>query len=187
MSPLVFLDCETLGLGLDDPIWEIGLIRREPDGIETEHHFLVAGPDGMPYDAPDDFPEPFASDFQERYHDSDADLTDHDELKVLLRYLLRPVNGIKPHIVGAVPNFDTERIAHQFGVTGWHYHLVDVENLIVGYTYGAGSARFQPPWNSDDLSRTIGIRPEMYDRHTALGDARWARDIYDAITRKDRP
>ena len=36
---LVFLDTETLGLGLDDPIWEIAAIRREDDGTETRYHW----------------------------------------------------------------------------------------------------------------------------------------------------
>jgi hypothetical protein len=34
-TALVFLDTETLGLGIDDPIWEIAAIRREPDGTEV--------------------------------------------------------------------------------------------------------------------------------------------------------
>ena len=44
---LVFLDTETLGLGLDDPIWEIAAIRREDDGTETRYHWHLtdgAGP-----------------------------------------------------------------------------------------------------------------------------------------------
>lgn len=177
--PLVFLDTETLGLGLDDPIWEVGLIRREPDGAETTHHFLLADPDGQPLEAPPGFPEPFAADFQRRYYDADPDLTDHDEIKVLLRYLLRD----RPHVVGAVPNFDTERIFHQLGVSGWHYHLIDVENLAVGYLAGKGLPLPPLPWSSDDLSLAVGIDPGKYTRHTALDDARWARDIHDAITK----
>jgi hypothetical protein len=39
-----------------------------------------------------------------------------------------------------------------------------------------------PPWDSEVLSRAVGVDPNAYERHTALGDARWARDIYDAVT-----
>lgn len=40
-----------------------------------------------------------------------------------------------------------------------------------------------PPWRSDDLSRTCGVEPPSDDeRHTALGDARWALRWYDAMT-----
>ena len=38
------------------------------------------------------------------------------------------------------------------------------------------------PWKSDDLSAALGIKVSDEDRHTALGDARWARAIYDAVT-----
>ena len=38
------------------------------------------------------------------------------------------------------------------------------------------------PWDSDEISRVVGVDPDDFDRHTALGDARWARAIYDAIT-----
>jgi hypothetical protein len=74
----------------------------------------------------------------------------------------------------------------------WHYHLVDVEALAVGYLHGRhsdvilpdeGYARISPPWKSDDLSRAVGVEPATDDeRHTALGDARWAMRLYDAIT-----
>jgi hypothetical protein len=42
-------------------------------------------------------------------------------------------------------------------------------------------SRLAPPWNSNDLSRGLGIDPDAYERHTALGDARWVRDQYDAM------
>ena len=196
-SPLVFLDTETLGLGLDDPIWEIALIRRETDGAETEHHFLLARPNNAPLTAPADFPEPFASDFAARYSIDDPDYTEHGDLIPILRYLFRD----RPHVVGAVPNFDTERIAHQLGVSGWHHHLIDVENLAVGWMagkefgyrqgYDAASSTdeviwppFRPPvlpWDSDALSAAVGVDPERFPRHTALGDARWAKAIYDSV------
>lgn len=68
-----------------------------------------------------------------------------------------------------------------------HYHLVDVENLAAGYL--AAQCRLQkawltlplPPWNSDALSTAIGVDLAIFDRHTALGDARWSRAIYDQI------
>lgn len=37
------------------------------------------------------------------------------------------------------------------------------------------------PWDSERLSSWFGINPEHYERHSALGDARWARDLWDAI------
>jgi hypothetical protein len=83
-----------------------------------------------------------------------------------------------------------------------HYHLCDVENLAVGWlsAYAAYLERdgtvaehaldraaelrriAAPPWNSDELSRAVGVEPDEDERHTALGDAKWARAIYDAVT-----
>ena len=38
------------------------------------------------------------------------------------------------------------------------------------------------PWKSDDLSAALGVTVSDEDRHTALGDAKWAMRIYDAVT-----
>jgi hypothetical protein len=89
------------------------------------------------------------------------------------------------HIVGAVPNFDTEVLASLLRDVGftpaWHYHLVDVENLAVGYL-AATSRDVQPPWSSNELTARLGLPPvPEQDRHTALGDARWARAVYDRV------
>jgi hypothetical protein len=68
------------------------------------------------------------------------------------------------------------RLLHRNGVLHrWHYHLVDVEAL------AAGSLGIEPPWKSDDLAAALDITVAGEDRHTALGDARWARAIYDAV------
>lgn len=37
------------------------------------------------------------------------------------------------------------------------------------------------PWDSERLSSWFGIDPARYERHSALGDAQWARDLWDAI------
>jgi hypothetical protein len=83
------------------------------------------------------------------------------------------------HIVGAVPSFDEERLCrllHSHGVLHrWHYHLVDVEAL------AAGRLGVEPPWNSRDLAEAIGVVQREEDKHTALGDARWAKAIYDEV------
>ena len=80
----------------------------------------------------------------------------------------------------------------------WHYHLIDTEALAVGYLHGINSHGHSSvtcaenciddnmlpglPWKSDDLSAALGITVSEEDRHTALGDAKWARAIYDAVT-----
>ena len=175
MSPLVFLDCETLGLGINDPIWEIAAIRRESDGTENRYHFHVSDAEGRRLTPPDGFPDRFRADFDARY----------GQVPPLppctLRPLLRNLFSDRPHIVGAVPGFDTTRIEHQLGVSGWHHHLIDVEALAVGWLRGRGRPMPDLPWDSDNLSRMVGVDPDRFDRHTAMGDALWTQAIYDRI------
>lgn len=88
--------------------------------------------------------------------------------------------------MGAVPSFDDERLRKLLApyrqpqsLAGWHYHLVDVEALV------AGKFGVAPPWDSDELSMKAGVDPEQFDRHTALGDARWAKALYESVIGPD--
>lgn len=182
MSDIVFMDTETLGVHLASPIWEFAAIRRNSDGSELSLHLLIHH-DVHPWF--DDLPEQFQRDYLNRWDGAAAIEQDHaaDRICAFL--------ADRPHIVGAVPNFDTERIDHQLLhphglVAPWHYHLVDVENLAVGYLRGLYAAQGQampidPPWKSDELSAAIGVDPAQFDRHTAMGDVLWVRAQYDAI------
>lgn len=91
------------------------------------------------------------------------------------------------HMVGAVPSFDDERLRKLLRANGacpeWHYHLIDVEALAVGYLRGTNQmGMVDLPWKSDTLSRACGVDPPSDDdRHTALGDARWAKRLYETI------
>lgn len=188
-APLVFLDTETTGLALDDDIWEVAAIRRETDGRETAHRLFLK----HSIRKCERLPDSFRRDHELRYDPDDAVYPGD-----AAAYLDPLLSDGRPHIVGAVPNFDTERIAlllraHGFE-PGWHYHPIDVETLAVGYLRGtyvgaqqAGGIEPLPgllslPWDSDDLSRQVGVEPPTDTRHTALGDAQWARAIYDQIT-----
>jgi DNA polymerase III epsilon subunit-like protein len=45
----------------------------------------------------------------------------------------------------------------------------------------AGAIGQEPPWNFDAMLAVFGLQYAEEDRHTALGDARMARDLYDAV------
>ncbi len=194
MTAILFMDTETTGLSLEDDIWEFAAIRRERDGSECEHHMFIQH-DTQRCNA---LPPSFLADHQKRFPVATGTgwhpaVVDQKTAAVNVHALT--AGGV--HIVGAVPNFDTERLAillRRYGIEpGWHYHLIDVENLAVGYLYGKAAALMRTgdpswaidvplPWDSDLLSRALGVEPPSDDvRHTALGDARWARDIYDAV------
>lgn len=103
------------------------------------------------------------------------------------------------HLVGVNPAFDAAflgRFLHANGCSeAWHYHLVDVLPFAAGWLYGyrEGSAdakgkdgivdeAAELPWSSTELSLAIGVDPDNFGRHTALGDARWAQAMYKAAT-----
>jgi hypothetical protein len=199
---LAFLDTETVTLEPGpDVVWEIGVITRDAGRPDAEWRYQLrpnmakANPESLE-----------VCRFAERYELAD---------KRAQALAWSPLNGNEPaklthagaaltvhallrgrHIVGAVTNFDTERLSLWMrkafaGVPDyrdpWHYHLVDVENLAVGFLAGqvqahTGTAEgLQPPWSSDDLGKMCGVEPDEDEKHTALGDARWARDLYDKI------
>lgn len=205
-ASLAFVDCETTGVHPGRLPWEIAIIRREPDGTEETCHLQIADVDLSNAD-------PFGlkiGGFYQRHglvggNPGGAAVEVEREAALLVERYTRGA-----HLVGAVPNFDAETFdamlrRHRL-VPAWHYHLIDVEALAVGYVHGvlkraiddAEMRDEQPPafkgqsvslpWKSDDLSRACGVEPPSEeDWHTALGDARWAKRWYDAITGRTQP
>ena len=203
MTRPVFIDTETTGLDPDrHAIWEVALIT--PDGNEHVWQFPV---DEVSAD-------PFALDIG-RYWDRrwpvgiqevshlDAIYQAHSP-KSRRRNFPDQGRAIKPgrdwcehfrdltaglHLAGAVVSFDEERLRrllHQHGILHrWHYHLIDVEALAVGYLMRepvrAGFDGSMLPWKSDELSAELDVTVSEEDRHTALGDAKWAMRVYDAV------
>lgn len=199
LSDIVFLDTETLGLDHDAPIWEFAAIRRQASGTETSLHIFI---EHEPEPWLSEMPARFAADYRDRYNlvDDIPVYTEYDAAEMIVDFLHDDEQP--PHIVGAVPDFDTTRLTrllvrNEFaGVTRcerialacqtmphrlpWHYHLIDVENLAVGYLSALGQL-IDPPYKSDTLSAALGVDPEQFDRHTAMGDVLWVRAQYDAI------
>ena len=207
MTGICFIDTETTGLDPDrHAIWEVALIT--PGGDEHVWQFPV---NEMAAD-------PFALNigrYWDRRWGTDNDVSVLDAIYEAHNAKSRRKNfpdegrAIRPdvtwarrfrdltagcHLAGAVVSFDEERLRrllHGLGVLHrWHYHLVDVEALAVGYLaakIAASNGAADPglislPWDSDMLSAALGVTVSDEDRHTALGDARWARAIYDAVT-----
>ena len=182
MGSLVFLDTETTGLDLDDDIWEFAGIRRDLDGAQTELHLFIEH-DAEKADL--HLPEKFLADHDARF-DAEHAVSRTDAARLIHRLLLPSDDGTKVHVVGAVPSFDTERLALLLDGAGfippWHHHLIDVEALAVGFLEGTQPRYRTPlPWNSDGLSRRLGVEPPTAGRHTAMGDALWAMSLYDAV------
>ena len=189
MSTVVFLDTETTGL---DPerhqIWEIGIIA---DRVEYEFHLPVnlakADPTGLRigrfYERRKALEKPWVGRVAEvsRWR-ADAAKWETATPLDMAEMVASVLDG--KHMVGAVPSFDAGFLkpwlnAHGHAAT-WHYHLVDVEAL------AAGKLGLAPPWKSYDLYRAVGVDPDQFDQHTALGDARMARAVYQAVLMPDQ-
>lgn len=178
-APLCFLDTETTSLNRRTrQAWDIGLIRREPDGSEEESAFFVKDLDLREAD-----PTSLRiGRFYDRYR------MDHEVKDGLDRYLyLAPIGAARAVermtrgavLVGAVPSFDEETLARLLYDNGlvpaWNYHLVDVETL------AAGALRMPPKWDFDKVLAAYGLTYDEADRHTAIGDARMAMWLFDAV------
>lgn len=170
MSDLCFLDTETLGLDPLAPVWEFACIRVRPGLPVVVREFTIEhDPSGWVHT----LPVSFQQDYYRRYHAASAltEPTAAEEIHFL-------TNGAT--IVGCNPGFDldSQRLAGLLRRNGiepaWHYHPQDTASLAVGFLAGRG--QLPPmPWKSDELSRLIGVDPARFDRHTALGDARWCQ------------
>lgn len=186
-APIVFVDTETDGVHSTRKAWEVALIRRNPHtGLDDELSFFVrinlrdSDPQGLTVGGFYDrhpvgrqlakFPIGAVARPQEP---TGKLLTTTEAAQTVASW----THGA--HIVGNVPSFDTitlDRLMRGEGVLPtWHHHLICVQNLAVGWLAAQG-VKPQIPWRSDDLAALCGVPPlPAEDRHTALGDARWAK------------
>ncbi|MFG2046160.1 hypothetical protein ACGFIW_01850 [Micromonospora sp. NPDC048935] len=189
-QPRVWLDTETTGLDFYRRPWEIALIVRRPGQPDIEHQWFIhpadldlknADPDSLKFGR-----------FYERHPHgpalaAGADPWDVPRLDWVYRILdvlpqIAELTSGRAIIHGSNPSFDTDMLARSLGELGmtppWHYHSEDVPGVARGWLLGRG---LPAPRKSDDISRACGIDPQAYDRHSALGDCRWLRDLSDLI------
>jgi hypothetical protein len=174
--PLIFLDTETTSLDRRTRrIWDLAYIRRFPDHDSETQAFVEvslkhADPNSLKIGG-------YYKRHPTPYGDSRRNvgpLLSEGRAARLVASEFRDAL-----LVGAVPSFDEETLADLLFRHGlqstWHYHFVDVETL------AAGRWGLQPPWDFDAVLARAGLKYDEAERHTALGDARMVRDLYDAI------
>ena len=181
--PLLFLDTETLGLDIEAPIWEVAAIRVEPHSEQTKTWLVEHDPtdeNGVPW--LNSLPDSFAEDYLNRFVRFSGRACNPFGVVEQLAELAKGAI-----VCGSNPSFDMQRLeklsidCEAFRAFGWHYHAMDIPTLAHGWLLGKGIAP-APPWKSDFLSQACGVSPRDFDRHSALGDARWCKALWERIT-----
>lgn len=209
--PLAFIDTETTGLDVDHhDAWEIAVIHRRPGHPDAEYLWQIrvslaeADPEALDING---YHRRFAvpqGELAVRLATGAMPAARPMSGRDLMLDLMAILDGSV--LVGSNPAFDERFLTKLFRQAGtvpaWHYRTRDIATMAVGHLYGQAytltkqqcDAAFYgradkllaDGWKSYELSRLMGIEPPgSLDAHTALGDARWARDVYDAITKAD--
>lgn len=176
---LYFLDTETLGLDREAPVWEFAAIRIH-DGEEVARtEFLIEHDRGGWLDT---LPEQFRADYRARYW-AELAIPQHQAAREIR---LMTDGAI---IAGSNPAFDMDRLElllRQAGEEpGWHYHPLDIPSMVIGcITEGIPGVAERLTWRSTDLSRLVGVDPDGFARHTAMGDVQWCLAQWRQMTAK---
>jgi hypothetical protein len=191
----VILDCETTSLEPDyktgrGVIWELGCIELDDEGgpaaVEAVHLWRMK-PDASAAD-----PGALAvGRFYERTGDMrDCCRTAEDLMDPTPRKgggphwsdpkLLAPVVAARlsgATVIGAVPSFDAGFLAAFLRAHGeapsWHYRMRDIGSMAYGWLKGCKrGAEWVPAFDAstDAFACALGVNPERFERHSALGD-----------------
>lgn len=210
MSKLAFVDAETTGLEPGrHHVWELACILRERGRKDRELCWRIrpdlrtADPNALRVGRYYERMGELAADYVgAAFRDVDSRSTSNADpwpcgAHSVAKSLASLLDGA--HLVACNPAFDAGFLAAFLRAhgqaPGWHYRLKDIGSLAQGYQHGRVRELLSAdpeldvtdllpaaPWHSDELSRMIGVDPDGFDRHTALGDARWVRAQWDAIT-----
>lgn len=204
-TPIAFVDCETTHLDAEiGEAWEVGVILREFDdnGEHTDTEYLwefAIDPAAGVFD-----PEALRIG---RWHERRQLATGTDTaaftgtIPAVLMSRADAVTAITKLLSGTVmvgsnPGFDDRFLRKLLGpgAAQWHYRPLCIATLAAGKKLGVAevirrlggkplpSDEVPLPFSSRDLSRWTGVEPPADGvAHTALGDARWARNVWDAV------
>jgi hypothetical protein len=208
-QPIVFVDTETTGLSYHKQVFDIAMIRDNPDGTtEREQFFLPV----FEVDIPG---HEFSEEAKQYNHFERYDLDgaiDHSQSVRRIKHMFRD----RAHFVGMVPDFDANALWKliresdgQRAGFPWYYQLIDVDMMAYGYFINnrkhyeiewdylseadrASVLRYTGlttlPIDTNKVCEVLGVDiPSDSERHTAMGDAEWTRNIYYALLGAEPP
>lgn len=181
VRPVVFLDTETTRKDRRRRAWEIAIIRRDHRGDREITIFIEIADLDLHHAEPTSLA---IGRFDERHPQRGGALGENAQLlsgeaaaAVVQEWTANA------QIFGVVPSFDTECLQgllerHKRDPL-WHFQPWDVAVLATGYLRGQ---KMPAQRSAEATSRACGVAvPDPAERHTALGDARWARRLHDCV------
>ncbi|MBB5081299.1 hypothetical protein [Nonomuraea endophytica] len=214
MTKLVFFDVKTTSL--DDRaghLWEIGLILREPGQDDTEFWWQIkpdmSGADPVSLNVSGYYQRcrvsrgevGHAAELAPARIESKSDLCPSLNPGEVLDWVSAPTvaTQLAFHLAGATVVGSNPSSDHRFGRKFldqyghcWtaNSHLIDIRSVALGYLQArSGDPSTITPgveWKPRELYDAF-VDLHRYDAHTALDDARMARDTFDAITSPKAP
>jgi DNA polymerase III epsilon subunit-like protein len=163
---LAFIDIETTGLDPDRHLmWELAIIRRTAE-VDSEFVWQF----GV------DLSQADSAAFRiSHFYDRFGNIVGEYRVAEVARMVAKLLDGVT--LIGAVPSFDAGFIGPWLRANGqcptWHHRLRCVETLT------AGHLRNPDLGGLAGCCKALGI--EQSGEHTALGDARAARDVWDHV------
>jgi DNA polymerase III epsilon subunit-like protein len=170
MTYLAFVDTETTGLHPNRRPWEIAIIRRDLTTVAPEQSVTIQITD---VDLSDADPQALAvGRFHDRHGLTGRLLTEARAAQVVEAW----TRGA--YLVGAVPSFDAETLdrmlrRHRLSPS-WHHRLRCVETLASGHLR-------REVGGLKDAAKALGVPVDEAVLHTAMGDARLAAAVWDAV------
>lgn len=204
---IIFADAETTGIRPDAgaEIWELALIVRDVQELTADYEIRKAADEEYAWHLRPDLThaDPMALKVGGYYERCRArglgpgigrliaqpPDVDPDPAVMGTQAIAHLVAGLLDgaHLIAANPAFDAGHLDaflrnHGECLTA-DYHYTDLGSLVRGWAHGSFAHIEIPfPLKLADAARLARVDPADYELHTALGDARLARDVFDAVT-----
>lgn len=186
--PYAYVDIESTRADHAKRIWELAVIVDQPNGQTVEREWLI---ESSSLDLGNADPKALeVGGFYDRHpqavrgfiHTGDlySEYVALADFERLTRRAVLFANNT-PFDVGA---FDARMVANNL-CPSRHYKPKDVIDMAHGWLLGRGievPEKDDGTWSSEAISLACGVDPAGYDRHAALGDCAWIRDLHRAIT-----